>query len=455
MSQPVAPAGAFSLLTHIHGDREMAEVVSGANTVATWVKVEVALARAQARSGLFDATIADEIETQVGNVVLDIPRLWKETRVVGYPILTLLNQLIEGMTEEAAGKLHYGATTQDIMDTALALQLVRAGNLMVSRLDVLGNQLVKRINLDRYQVIAGRTHAQQATPTTLGAKWAVFLAEFTRHRGRLIRAFSDTANISLFGAAGTSAAMGVRSAQVRRYLAEELNLHYVAVPWHVARDSLAALALTLANVSASTVRMAREVVDLSRTEIGELSESRESLRGASSTMPQKANPIVSEAIIGLGVLATSSASAVLRFVEAGHERAAGEWQVEWGVLPEVLLNTSSALLLASEVLDELVVYPDRISQNLQADGGALMSESLMMCLADRIGRNHAHEIVYEAVRRSRTDAGEFVDHVRRILAVEYPGLDFTLNVDDPHSYLGETDEICKTAMDEWIIARDG
>jgi 3-carboxy-cis,cis-muconate cycloisomerase len=443
----------FSLLERIQGDPDMAQLIDEASTVDLWVRVEVALAAAQSQAGILDLDIALAIAEQAPGVVLDLPKLWDEARVVGYPILPLLNQLVAGMSEEAAGRLHFGATTQDIMDTALALQLVTAGSLLVTRLDALGDGLARRVALDRPHVIAARTHAQQATSTTLGAKWAVFLSEFARHRTRLVRAIDEVGCVSLFGAGGTSAAMGDRSAEVRRHLADELGLHYRAVPWHVSRDSITAFALACAGVAASTVRLAREVVDLGRTEVGEVSEVRDPLRGASSTMPQKANPILSEAIIGFGGLAASTTAAVLRAVEAGHERAAGEWQIEWGVLPQVLTTTSSALRLSGEMVDQMIVYPERMLANLSADGGALMSESLMISLAEHIGRDRAHETVYQAVRRSRESGRPFAEHVSEILAEEHPAVTFEARPADPAAYIGEADAICDASIKEWEEAR--
>jgi 3-carboxy-cis,cis-muconate cycloisomerase len=432
----------------------MAELLDERHTVELWVHVEAELALAQAKVGLIDERIATEIERQVGDIQLDLPKLWEESSIVGYPILPLLNQLVGGMTEEAAGRLHFGATTQDILDTALAVQLAEAGTLLLARIDAFGDSLADRVRSDRGQLIAARTHAQQATPTTLGVKWAVFLAEFARHRRRLRAATSDVACVSLFGAGGTSAATGEKSSAVRRELADRLGLRYTAIPWHVSRDSLAMMSLTCASVSASLVRLAREIVDLSRTEVAEVSEARDAKRGASSTMPQKANPILSEAIIGFGVIATSSAPAVLRSMEAGHERAAGEWQVEWGTIPHVLVNTSSALLLARELLAQLVTYPERMTRNMSEDGGSLMSEALMMSLATSIGRDRAHEIVYEAVRQSRVDGEAFADHVGTLLSSEFPGEHLEPTLSDPILYLGEAAAICDEALVEWSARGD-
>ena len=192
--------------------------------------------------------------------------------------------------------------------------------------------------------------------------------------------------ISLFGAGGTSAAYGPHAARIRAAAAQTLGLVDGTVPWHVARDSIVHLGSVAVAASTTASRLAREVIDLSRTEIGELGESVAHHRGASSTMPQKANPITSESILGFAVAARSMVAGLSRAAEAGHERSAGEWQVEWTLLPALLVNVSSALRLAHELVVDLAAYPDRMLSNLDADGGLIMAESAMIALAPHLGR---------------------------------------------------------------------
>jgi 3-carboxy-cis,cis-muconate cycloisomerase len=203
------------------------------------------------------------------------------------------------------------------------------------------------------------------------------------------------------------------------------------------------------------VRFAREVIDLSRTEIGEIAEPGGYHRGASSTMPQKANPIASEAIIGLGATAGSLASALFRIMEAGHERAAGEWQIEWQVIPQIAVLASSAALLTGQLCRQLVVNPAAIAANLLADGGLLMSEALMMQLAPSLGRETAHEVVYAAAHDSRAFGRPVGDVLAERLARDYPDVGWHQRTIEPSAYVGQAHIVCDAAVGAWRDFVDG
>jgi 3-carboxy-cis,cis-muconate cycloisomerase len=302
---------------------------------------------------------------------------------------------------------------------------------------------------NRELTTAARTHGQQAVPTTLGAKFAVYLAEVARQRTRLVRAREAVGMVSLFGGGGTSAALGASASEVRRALAGALGLRSTEIPWHVARDSLTEFGTTAASVSATCVRFAREIIDLSRTEVNEVAEPGGYQRGASSTMPQKANPITSEAIIGLGVTAGVLASALFRTMEAGHERAAGEWQIEWQVIPQIALLASSGLMLTGQLCRQLVVNPPAIAANLLADGGLLMSEALMMELAASLGRETAHEVVYTAAHDSRAQGRPIDDVLAEHLARDHPEVQWNGRTVKPSNYVGQAQKVCDAAVRAW------
>jgi 3-carboxy-cis,cis-muconate cycloisomerase len=235
---------------------------------------------------------------------------------------------------------------------------------------------------------------------------------------------------------------------VRAALAARLGLADAALPWHVARDRVAELTSAAALVAGTCVRFAREVVDLSRTEVGEVSEATGKYRGASSTMPQKSNPISAEAIIGFGVVAQNSANAMLRALEAGHERAAGEWQIEWRAVPGCLIAAASALDVAREAAENLQVFPDRMRANLARDGGRIMAEAYMIALADHLGRDVAHESVYEAVLLSRADDLPLPEALRRTVAPELWDR-IAAVLPEPDTYLGNAAELCTAALTTW------
>lgn len=449
MSEPTdAP---FNLLTALFQDQPMAAIWSERASIEEWLRTESELARAQAEVGLISGEDAGMIAAACTIETIDRIQLWEDARNVGYPILPLVRQIANALPDGPNGRVHYGATTQDIMDNALAMQLgatcVRLEELLVR----LGDALQALTQKYASTVMAGRTHAQHAVPTTFGAKMAVFLEETRRELERVRSMAEEVRVVSLFGAGGTSAAMGERSVQVRSALARRLGLADTDLPWHVARGRVAHFGLNMATVAALCTRFAREVVDLSRTEIGEVSERTGHLRGASSTMPQKANPISSESIIGFAVYAATSATALLRAMEAGHERAAGEWQIEWITLPAVSTMTATALGLAAETAESLQIFPEAMQRNLDTESGLIMSEAAMMRLAPVVGRERAHDLVYEAAVRGRITRVSLMDALRATLPAEL--------LDDvgpikPIEYTGEAENICASASRAWDDTRN-
>jgi 3-carboxy-cis,cis-muconate cycloisomerase len=258
--------------------------------------------------------------------------------------------------------------------------------------------------------------------------------------------------VSLFGAGGTNAAMGPYAAQVRRALAERLGLAHTDVPWHVGRDRIARFGHTCSLLAATCVRFAREVIDLSRTEIAEVREQEGHHRGASSTMPQKTNPISSESVVGFGVAVSAAAGLLLRAMESGHERSAGEWQIEWLAVPQVAEYTAAAVRLSTDTAATLQVFPDTMRHNMERDGGLLMSEALMMRLAPTLGRERAHDIVYTAVLHARTSGEDVVTVCARELPDDLRAAIGPLSL-DAADYVGEARDITAAALTDWADAR--
>jgi 3-carboxy-cis,cis-muconate cycloisomerase len=438
----------FDLLSAVGADATMDAVFAEDRAVRDWLTVEAALTRGLAAAGIIDTAAADRIAAACRADVVDVDRLWSESAMVGYPIFPLVRMVCAALAPEDAAFVHYGATTQDIMDSALAMQLRDASGRLLELVAAVGDALAALTLGHAATVMPGRTHAQQAVPTTFGAKCAVFLDEFRRHRERLLAAQREVSVVSLFGAGGTSAALGGRADAVRAEMAGRLGLAVTEVPWHVARDRLAELAGVCALVCATCVRLAREVVDLSRTEIGEVAEADGIYRGASSTMPQKANPISAELAIGFGVSAQASAGAMLRAMEGGHERAAGEWQVEWRALPATCASTAGALRATVSIVEGLRVFPERMRANLEADGGRIMAEAYMIELAAELGRDRAHELLYSAVRESR----ETGQPLPAALAANLPPQIWAAvepRLPGAEQYLGSAGRICVRAVAAW------
>lgn len=448
------PGASFRLLPALFHDAPMVAIWSEQQTIATWLQVESALAQAQADVGVTDREAADAISLACRSELIDADALWKSARTVGYPILPLVRQIARTLPPGPDGRLHYGATTQDIMDSALALQLGLSCDRLLELAVGFGDGLARLAREHAGSVMPARTHAQQAVPTTFGAKAATFLAEVAREVEVLREVRSAVRTVSLFGAGGTNAAMGDSAPDVRRALARRLGLAPGDVPWHVSRDRVARFGQVASLLSATCVRFAREVIDLSRTEIAEVRERDGHHRGASSTMPQKVNPISSESAIGYGVAASGGASLLLRAMEAGHERSAGEWQIEWLVVPQVAEYTAAALMLSGETAATLQVFPERMRANLNHDGGLVMSEALMMRLAPSLGRERAHDLVYAAVGEARATGEDVVSVCTRHLPDGARDRIGTLRL-DAADYVGEASAMALAAAMQWEKVRNG
>ncbi len=455
MSKPTAASALsrgnsapFSLLVQLFGDSEMMRIFSEGRSLDLWIDVEVALAHAQAELGVISQEAGYQIQAAADIAREDARLIWEPATNVGYPILPLVRLIDSHAGTAGSGHVHLGATTQDIMDTALAIQLRDATDLLLEHLQHLGNSLAAQTSAHRRTVMAGRTHAQQAVPITLGMKLAVFLDQVRRARERLQAERGRVAVLSMFGAAGTSAAFGDGSPRLRDALGEQLGLNVVEVPWHVARDGIFAQCSNAVGAAETVARLAREIIDLSRTEIGEVLEPAGMHRGASSTMPQKANPILSEAIVGFAVASSSLMAGLGRAMEAGHERSAGEWQAEWHIVPQMMVLASSALLRASELVDGMVVNEKALARNLDADHGLLMAEAYMMALAPVMGRERAHDAIYAACLRTRVEDVALIEVLGQELAPEH--LDLLSEV-QPSNYVGQSESICATAVSSWTF----
>ncbi|WP_375477051.1 lyase family protein [uncultured Jatrophihabitans sp.] len=449
MPAALAHGSPFSLLTRLAGDDDQAEIFGEDSAVESWLAAERALALAQSEHGVLSRDDADAIVKAARAESIDTAALWSTARVVGYPVLGLVRQVAAALPSGPDGRVHYGATTQDIMDTGLALQLIRSLAALDRQLGAVGDALAARVEEHADTVMAARTHAQQAVPTTFGATLGTLLAQLARHRERLAQAAPRIACVSLFGAGGTAAALGPSASAIRASTARLLELRDSGMPWHVDRDGVAEYGWLCATMTAACAKFARNIVDLSRTEVAEVFEPFESHRGASSTMPQKVNPIASEIVIGAAGAAGSLTSSLLRMQEAGHERAAGEWQIEWHVIPQLGVLAGTALRQTRTILEGLRVDPARMRANLALDGGLVMAEAHMIGLAQALGRERAHDLVYEAAERARGTGRTLADTIAEVAednSIAHLTSGSAMAVED---YLGEAHAIATRSVELW------
>jgi 3-carboxy-cis,cis-muconate cycloisomerase len=379
------------------GTPAMREVFSDVSLISRYAEVEVALAKAEARCGVIPAEAAQAIAERTDVAALDFDLLRGETDIVGYPILPLVHQLAK-QCGEAGRYLHWGATTQDIMDTAVVLQL-RAG-LQIIEEDIAALRGILADLSRRYRdtPMAGRTHLQQALPVTFGYKTAIWLAMFDRHAERLAQLKPRVLVGQFAGAAGTLASLGGKGFEVQRSLCEELDLGVPVATWHVARDSFAEVVNFLALLTGSLGKIALDVMVMASTEFAEVYEPFVKGRGASSTMPQKRNPISSELMLAACKAVRQHAGLMLDAMVQDFERATGPWHAEWMAIPESFVLTAGALHQAKFALGGLIVDEKKMAENLDISRGLIVAEAVMMGLAPQLGRQDAHDVVYDACR---------------------------------------------------------
>jgi 3-carboxy-cis,cis-muconate cycloisomerase len=435
-----------AIFRDVFGTPAMRALFSDEGMVSRYVAVEVALAIAEGRTGVIPKEAADTIRQKADAASIDLSKLKAETDLVGYPIVGVVHQLAK-QCGDAGRYVHWGATTQDIMDTATVLQVRDALALVETDLDAIEKALAALTEKHRRTVMAGRTHLQHALPVTFGYKAAVWLGMVNRHRQRLTE-LKPRALVGQFaGAAGTLASLGDNGLAVHDALMEELGLGKPTVPWHVARDGLAETVSYLALVGGSLGKIAADVMLMMQTEVAEAFEPFVQGRGSSSTMPQKRNPISCELIVASAKIVRQNAGLMLDAMLADHERATGPWHLEWVALPEAFIASSGALRQARFMLEGLIVDAGRMRRNLDLTGGLIVAEAVMMALAEHTGLQIAHDVVYAACRTA-------LDKGTTLLAELERDGEVTKHLDkaqhaaltDPVNNLGSTDAMIDRAL---------
>lgn len=381
----------------LYGSDAMRAVFDERAFLQRMLDVEAALARVQARLGIIPTEAAEAIGRAARVENLREDELAASVRNVGYPVVGLVKGLSRAAGEEAGRWTHWGATTQDITDTAVALQVREGLELIRGELLAVANALAGQAERHRHTVMAGRTHLQHALPTTFGLKCAVWLMPLLDHVQRLDQLRPRVERVEFGGAAGTLASLGDGGLEVMEGLAAELGLGTPPAPWHVARDGLAEAVSFLGLLCGSLAKMATDVILLAQTEVGEVSEPYVAGRGGSSTMPQKRNPIASEYVLAAQRGVQALVPLMQNAMPDDHERGTGPWQAEMLALPQAFVLTHGALGHARVIAEGLVVDAERMRRNLGATGGGIMAEAVMMGLAPKLGREAAHHAVKHAI----------------------------------------------------------
>ncbi|MDR6660987.1 class-II fumarase/aspartase family protein [Tardiphaga sp. 1201_B9_N1_1] len=425
------------LFRDMFGTAEMRAVFADEALVGRYIEAEVALARAQARLGVVPKEAAQAIEAAAKSIRIDFDKLRAETEIVGYPILPLVHQLSEA-AGEAGRYVHWGATTQDIMDTANVLQIRAALEIVARDLREVRDILSAMARKYRDTPMAGRTHLQQALPVTFGYKAAVWLSSIDRHIERVDQALPRILLGEFSGAAGTLASVGEGGLEMQKLFCEELGLHQPSITWHVARDGIAEAVTLLGLITGTLGKIATDVMLLSSSEFGEVSEPFVPGRGASSTMPQKRNAISSELMLAAAKAVRQHVATMLDGMIHDLERATGPWHLEWVSLPESFLLTASSLANAKFMLAGLVVHEKRMLENLDLTRGLIVAEAVMMAAAPKLGRQHAHDVVYDACRKAIEGGGQLADILAEVpeITEALGGKEAIRRHCDPANYLG-------------------
>jgi 3-carboxy-cis,cis-muconate cycloisomerase len=391
---PVNPADS-PILGTLYGSDAMRAVFDERTYFQRMLDVEAALARVQARLGIIPADAAATITDSARVENLSTEELAASARNVGYPVVGMVAGLSRA-AGDAGGWTHWGATTQDIMDTATVLQMRDGLTLIRATLCGMVQALTTQAVRHRHTVMAGRTHLQQALPTTLGLKCAIWAQPLITHVQRLDAMRPRVEQVSFAGAAGTLASLGDKGIAVMEGLATELGLIAPVAPWHVSRDGFAETVALLGLICGSLAKLATDIILLAQTEVGEVAEPYVAGRGSSSTMPQKRNPIASEYILAAARTVHALVPVMLGAMAADHERATGPWQAELLALPQTFVLTHGALQHASAIAEGMVVDAERMRRNLGMTHGLIVSEAVMMGLAPHLGRGEAHHVVKHA-----------------------------------------------------------
>jgi 3-carboxy-cis,cis-muconate cycloisomerase len=367
----------------------------------------------------------------------DLAAIGRCTELVGYPIVPLVKALAAACEGDAGRFVHWGATTQDIIDTALVLQLREAFELI--RQDLAGTEaaLTDLARRHRDTPMAGRTHAQHALPITFGFKCALWLAPLQRHSARLARLRREIAVVQFGGAVGTLASLGADGIRVMEALAAELGLATPRIAWHVGRDGLAEAAAYLGLLTGSLGKIATDVALLMQAEVGEVAEPWQEGRGGSSTMPHKRNPIACEFILACAKNVRQLVPVMLDAMVQDHERATGPWHAEWIALPQAFALAAGALHHARAMLEGLVVDPERMRRNLDTTRGMISAEAVMMALAPQVGREEAHHLVAAACERALANDRHLLEELQADAAItaHLPPQRLALLL-DPRNYTG-------------------
>ena len=384
------------LYSNLFYDQRTNNLFSDTATIGYMLQFEAALASAQAQHGVIPVAAAQTISHACKSENINLQKLIPELALGGNANIPLIQQLtafVKKKDPEAAKYVHIGATSQDVIDTAIALQTRDALRLMSTSIDELIVQLTTLAKAHKSTLMIGRSFMQQARPITFGYKVATWLDGVLRSKQRIHRILHESAVLSFGGAVGTLAGMHDQGMAIAKSMAEALGLQNPSIPSHTQRDRQAEVAATLGILVGTLSKIAKDVSLLMQTEIGEVFESSIPGKGGSSAMPHKRNPVTSIAILSIATRTPALVSTMLSCMTQDHERATGPWHAEWETIAQLIQLTAGALRQSLILTNGLEVDKDKMLQNINATNGLIFAENIVTVLADTLGKAEAHHLI--------------------------------------------------------------
>jgi 3-carboxy-cis,cis-muconate cycloisomerase len=407
----------MSLLDPLFRWEPVANLFSDSACLQAMLDFEAALARAESSAGVIPSSAAPAIAAKCRANLFDAEKLSEAASLAGnlaIPLVKQLKDLVAADDKNAANFVHWGATSQDTIDTGCVLQLRGALALIDGELQPLCATLAKLSDTHRATPIVGRTWMQHAVPTTLGIKFAGWLDALGRHRQRLRETQTRCLVLQFGGAVGTLAALGSHGEAVAKQLAAELKLSLPQMPWHSHRDRMAEIATTLGLLTGTLGKIARDIALHMQTEIGELREPAQAGRGGSSTMPHKHNPVAAAVILSAAARVPGLVSTMLSAMVQEEERGLGGWHAEWETLPEIVMLAAGATHQLANVVPQLEIDVARMRENLDLSEGLIFAEAITAALGEKIGRSEARELI----ERASQQAMQTKRHLREVMEHE-------------------------------------
>lgn len=427
------------LFRNVFSTPAMRKIFDDKAILQNWLDIEAALAQTQAELNIIPKEAAEEITRKAKVENLDIDEIEEGIDTIGHSLVPTLRNLQKVCDKNYGEYIHLGATTQDIIDTGFMMAIKRGFLVIYQDLRDVEEAVLHLTDQYADTIMAGRTHSQQAIPITFGYKTAVWASEIRRDIERMKECCKRDFVGELAGAVGTMAGFGDQAIEVSNRTISRLGLDIPEIAWHSSRDRMAEIVSVLGMVSCTLGKIGNEVAGLQQTETAELAEGFKKGAVGSSTMPHKRNPVIPETLHTLARLVKSSMSASFESMFSEHERDGALWKIEWKSVNEVVIMTGGIVAKAKKLLGNLTVDPQRMRQNLDLLKGLMMSEPVMLKLGEKVGKQTAHEIVYEISMDTFEEKANFIDKLKenKVVSDNIPESELKRLL-DPTSYTGES-----------------